>query len=121
MILDDVRQWLNQNLQVWARAQGLEALPDYSLEEPPPGIEADFACNLALVLAKPLRKSPRLLAQELQKALPVPSLLVESTSIAGAGFVNLKLKSTRWQEEIGTILATKELYGQQRDKHHQKF
>src|SRR5476649_1732532 len=98
MILDDVRQWLDPQVAAWASSQGMGAAPAYALEEPPPGIDADFACNLALVLAKPLKKSPRAIAQEIQKALKTDTL-VESISIAGAGFLNFKLHQVRWQQE----------------------
>ena len=47
MILDDLRIWINERLAPWLQSQGVEALPPYALEEPPTGIEADVACNLA--------------------------------------------------------------------------
>src|SRR5260370_35259505 len=69
VILDDLRNALDKKLLPWAKSQGLQELPAYALEEPPAGIEADIACNLALLLAKPLKKSPRALAEELRKVV----------------------------------------------------
>ncbi len=120
MILDDLRQWLDKQLKDWAESQSLGTLPVYGLEEPPAGIDADFACNLPLLLAKPLKKSPRAIAQEIQTALK-PGDFVESVSIAGAGFLNFKLKLARWQQEVKTVLEQKEAYGRQSHKHHQKI
>ncbi len=78
MILDQLRKELDHCwLCPWAKAQGLDALPAYAIEEPPAGIDADLACNLALLLAKPLKKSPRALAEDLKKTLEGSLTLVE--------------------------------------------
>lgn len=58
--------------------------------------QGDFASNLALVLAKPAKSSPRELASKLVAALP-PSELVERVEIAGPGFINFYLSSA-WLE-----------------------
>ena len=47
----------------------------------------DFASNLALQLAKPLKRSPRDIANLLVAELPY-SALVNRTEVAGAGFIN---------------------------------
>ena len=90
MILDDLRRQLKEKLRPWVQAQGLESLPAYALEEPPSGIEADVACNLALLLAKPLKKSPRAVAEDLRKVLEGTLPDVSEISIAGAGFLNFR-------------------------------
>ena len=57
----------------------------------PPGIAADVACNLAMLLARSLKKNPRALAQELQTLLSAdPKSPVAEISIAGAGFLALE-------------------------------
>ncbi len=47
----------------------------------------DFASNIAMVLAKVLKKNPRELAQQIITALPV-SPVVHKTELAGPGFIN---------------------------------
>jgi arginyl-tRNA synthetase len=111
MILDDLRHQLNVQLLPWAKAQGLESLPVYALDEPPSGIEADTACNLALLLAKPLRKSPRALAEELKKILDGTIADVSEISIAGAGFLNFRWSLGRLQGELKTLLQDPAHYG----------
>ncbi len=113
MIFDDLRQHIERILAPWAKAQGLEKLPSFGLEEPPAGIEADVACNLAMVLAKSLRKAPRQVAQELQTLLSAPNTLIESVTIAGAGFLNLRWTATRLLGELKTILTDADRYGRQ--------
>ena len=112
MILDQLRHDLNVQTRAMGRKlRGLASLPQYALEEPPPGIEADLACNLAMLLAKPLKKSPRALAEDLKKTLEGSLPLVDGISIAGAGFVNFRLTLSRLQKEIAAIIDQKKTYG----------
>lgn len=63
----------------------------------------DYATNLALVLAKPCRQTPRVLAERLVEAIPAdPS--VEKVEIAGAGFINFFMRSTTRSLIIAEIL-----------------
>ena len=70
----------------------------------------DFACNIALMLAKPLGKNPRELAQQLIDALPANSS-VEKVDIAGPGFINFFLSQNSTLSVIDDILKQKETYG----------
>ena len=47
----------------------------------------DFASNLALLLAKPTKTPPRVLAQTIIAALPAHEAIVK-VELAGAGFIN---------------------------------
>src|SRR5581483_8423315 len=111
MILDDLRFQIDSQLVPWIKSQGLDALPSYTLEEPPAGIEADVACNIALLLAKPLKKSPRALAEDLRKTVEGSLVMVDAVSIAGAGFLNFRLNDARWQKEVATVGEEKTAYG----------
>lgn len=53
----------------------------------------DYSCNLAMQLAKPLRRNPRDIAALLINALSASPYL-EKIEIAGAGFINLFLKTS---------------------------
>jgi arginyl-tRNA synthetase len=52
----------------------------------------DFQCNVAMGLARALRKAPRAIAQDIVDALDVADLC-ETPEIAGPGFINLRLKA----------------------------
>lgn len=58
------------------------------LERPRQAGHGDFACNIALVLAKPLKRNPRELAQAIVDALAAPGLVAKA-EVAGPGFINL--------------------------------
>ena len=80
------------------------------VELPRDETHGDLASNAALVLAKPLKQSPKALAElfatELQNT---PSVL--SSEIAGPGFINIRLDKSRWAEEIASILNSGDDYG----------
>jgi arginyl-tRNA synthetase len=70
----------------------------------------DFACNVALALAKAARAKPRELAERIVKALPA-SPLVAKVEIAGPGFINFFLKQNAYQQVIAQILDAGTGYG----------
>jgi arginyl-tRNA synthetase len=80
------------------------------LERPKSLQHGDYASNMAMQLAKSMKRNPREIAQALLKAMP-PSPLVEKSEIAGAGFINLYLKPAAKQQVVAQVLANGEGYG----------
>jgi len=80
------------------------------LERPKQAQHGDFACNIAMQLAKPLRSNPRAIAQQIIAALPASPDL-EKAEIAGAGFINLFLTKSYKQRVVSRALAAGEAYG----------
>jgi len=70
----------------------------------------DFACNLAMMLAKPAAKNPRELAQLLIDSLPASNDL-DKVEIAGPGFINFFVKQSNTLSVIDTINTQAETYG----------
>ena len=70
----------------------------------------DYASNIALVLAKQLKRKPRDVAKDILDALP-PSQWVEKAEIAGAGFINFFLNNASKQRVVSEILQAGETYG----------
>ena len=66
----------------------------------------DFASNVALTLAKPAGKQPRAVAEAIVARLPLggQSPLGEAT-VAGPGFINVRLSPAFWQAALGEMLA----------------
>ena len=67
-------------------------VPDFVVEVPREKEHGDFASNIALVLAKEAKKSPREVASLLVEYLDMAFTFVEGTDIAGPGFINFKLR-----------------------------
>lgn len=70
----------------------------------------DFQSNLALTLAKPLGKPPRVLAAALVAALPATPLL-HKAEIAGPGFINFFLAPGAFQNIVRDVLTQGGAYG----------
>jgi arginyl-tRNA synthetase len=102
--------WLSEGL----KAAGLvvDPMPAPTLERPKQAEHGDFATNIALQLAKPLGKNPRdvatLIIAQLNKALH-PS--IEGVSIAGPGFINLRLNRANKFKVIADVLAKRDAFG----------
>jgi arginyl-tRNA synthetase len=80
------------------------------LERPKSADHGDFSCNLAMVLAKPLRQNPRAIAEQLIQALP-DNTQIEKVEIAGAGFINFYLTTNTKHNIVKDILQAGAQYG----------
>ncbi|UCV07634.1 arginine--tRNA ligase [Dechloromonas denitrificans] len=80
------------------------------LERPRDPTHGDFATNLAMQLAKALKKNPRDIAKQLVAELP-PSILVSKAEVAGAGFINFTLDARAKINVVRAVLAEGESYG----------
>lgn len=79
-------------------------------EPPKDPTHGDLSTNAAMILAKPTQRNPRELGEliaSLLKCLPH----VEDVSVAGPGFINLKLSPQFWYVQLHNILDEKEAYG----------
>lgn len=70
----------------------------------------DYAANTAMALAKPARRNPRELAQQLIDHLPA-SEKIGKVEIAGPGFINFYLTGDQLSNVVSTILTEGERYG----------
>jgi len=80
------------------------------IEKPKQAQHGDYACNVALQLAKALQRKPRDIATALVAALPATEW-VEKTEIAGPGFINVFLKAAAKQAIVARILETGVAFG----------
>jgi len=80
------------------------------LERPRDPTHGDFATNLAMQLAKALKKNPRDIAQQLLNELPVSSLVAKA-EVAGAGFINFTLDAGAKTAVVKAVLAEGENFG----------
>ena len=81
-----------------------------TLERPKQAAHGDWACNVAMQLAKQLKRNPRELAQALIAALPASAWL-DGAEPAGPGFINLRLKPAAKLDAIRRVHAAGARYG----------
>ena len=81
-----------------------------TVEPPRDPSHGDLATNAAMVLAKPAGTNPRALAEKIAARLQ-DLAEVEEVSIAGPGFLNMRLTPGTWADELRQIAALGEDYG----------
>ena len=97
------------------RAALMSVAPDQAdtsivLERPKQAAHGDFACNLAMQLARAMKRNPRELAQLLLSEIP-KSPFVGKTEIAGAGFINFHLLPAAKLDVVRSVLAQGATFG----------
>ncbi len=84
-----------------------EAATRVVFESPKVAAHGDFASTAAMQLAKPLKRNPRQLAEQLRDKLlelPVYQQWVSDIDIAGPGFINIRLKPQAKQQVVREVL-----------------
>lgn len=88
------------------------------LERPKVAAHGDLACNVAMQLARQLKKNPRAIATELIEriqSLPQSKELIESFEIAGPGFINMRLSQQAKIFAIREVLRLGSDFGKNKD------
>ena len=86
-------------------------LPDFTLEVPNNPEHGHFAANLAMMLASSQRKSPVAIARILLDNIKDTENILESSEIAGPGFINFKIRSKEWCRVLSSVVESGEDYG----------
>ncbi len=84
---------------------------NFAVEHPAELQHGDYACNVAMVLAKVAGKAPRALAEEIKAVLDSRVEMVEKIEIAGPGFLNFYLSRNFFSKEVSEVLATGAAWG----------
>lgn len=100
-----VRDTVVQTLHALAQEKGLSVTSSLQAVVEPPRDEAhgDMATNAAMIHAKFFQMSPRALADELVARLQQDSRFTE-VSVAGPGFINLRLDAGLWVQTVVAML-----------------
>ncbi|WP_336488949.1 arginine--tRNA ligase [Methylobacterium nigriterrae] len=83
------------------------------VEPPRDASHGDLATNAALVLAKEARTNPKALGEALAAELRADPRVAEA-SVAGPGFINLRLDPSVFHDVVRSVLADPEGYGRAR-------
>ena len=78
---------------------GMAQAPAASLERPRDESHGDWASTVALRCAKQAKKNPREIAQVIVENLPENDL-IDAVEVAGAGFINIRLKPKAHQRVL---------------------
>lgn len=112
----DVREQLIQainNSVKSAQAAGLlpqGEMPSFVLEVPPKKELGDFATNAAMQSARVFHRKPRDIAEAIVSSLSAD--FIDHTVIAGPGFINFYLKGNVLYDNLASIIAKGDAFGQ---------
>jgi arginyl-tRNA synthetase len=81
------------------------------LERPKDPSHGDLATNLAMTLARELKRAPRQIADEIVERLDLASAGVTAVEIAGPGFLNFRLAAGTVASALDDILSADETFG----------
>ena len=89
------------------------AAPSVEVERPANPAHGDFATNLGMKLARPLRRSPMEIAEALAESLRggAGAGLVAEAEVARPGFLNVRLRDDAYESLVDGILAAPAAWG----------
>ena len=107
-----LQQLLTEAISIVQKKMNLSfsAIDDIQIERTRDQAHGDFACNIAMVLAKQAKTNPRELASALLENLP-GSEFIDHVEIAGPGFINFFLSKQSRLDVISKILQAGKNYG----------
>jgi len=85
-------------------------LPEIQIERTKDKAHGDFACNIAMMLAKSAKMNPRQIASTIVDNLPETDFITDVT-IAGPGFINFTLSTDSSIQVVKDVLAKKAEFG----------
>ena len=107
MILDKLKEKISET----AKAAGYTELVVFDISEPPKGAKADYATNIALVIANSLKINPKEVAEKIADMVK-PDEMVKEAIVAGPGFININLNQKYYRKTLSEILEQDEKFGQ---------
>lgn len=87
------------------------ASPNLNFERPKIAEHGHLSTNIAMTLAKELRKKPIDIAQDILSHLSVNTSIIEKVDIAGAGFINIHLQPHAFHLAMRDMIAYGAKYG----------
>ncbi|HTR78336.1 MAG TPA: arginine--tRNA ligase [Gemmatimonadaceae bacterium] len=102
---------LREELLRVARELGAPRDTEPVLEQPRDPAFGDWATNLAMVLAKPLARKPRDIAQALVAQLDHEAAGIRSAEIAGPGFINFRLSGGTLDRGLRDLITAGAAFG----------
>lgn len=84
---------------------------DFVVEHPSELVHGDYACNVAMVVAKQLGKNPREVAAIIVEKLAGRIKEVETLGVAGPGFINIHLTRSFFTKELSNAIHLGEDWG----------
>ncbi len=106
-----MKQYLHTRIADTLASMGVEGHTAINFDRPRQADHGDLTTNIAMVLAKGLKKNPRQFASELVAQLHLDKSLVNRVEVAGPGFINFSFTEKFYQHQLGGLLKDAATFG----------
>jgi arginyl-tRNA synthetase len=106
-----MKRYLYERLEAALTSLGYHGASVLTFEHPKNPEHGDFTTNIAMMLAKQLKKNPRQVASEIVAALELDRSYIDTIDIAGPGFLNFHFTQKFFSYRLSEILALGSEYG----------
>lgn len=107
-----MKNYLIEQLRTTLESMGVSVTDEQIVFEKPNVTEhGDLATNVAMTLARTLKKNPRQIAQEIVDTLQLDANKIASVEIAGPGFINFHFSDAYLYDVLSEILSREDAYG----------
>jgi len=105
-----IENYLQQKIDQSLQKLGFPRV-DYQFDRPKLEIHGDLSVNVAMILARQIKKNPREVAQQIKENLQLDADLIARTEIAGPGFLNFFFAPGLFHKVVAEILEIKDSFG----------
>ena len=88
-----------------------EAVPEFNVEVPQDKANGDYSTNAAFVCARAFRRAPKQIADAIAKHIDLADSYFDSSTVAGAGFINFTFAKEFYADILLDIIDKGEAYG----------
>ena len=120
-MIETILDLIKENIKEILKNLGVEEEYDILFEVPKEEAFGDYSTNIAMRLARVLRKAPMMIANEIISKLDLEKLHLEKAEVAGAGFINFFLDKKYLENVVFKILNEKDDFGNQNVGNGQKI
>ncbi len=106
-----MKKYLTEKVGTAIRTLSYDGIAKLTFEKPKVEAHGDITTNVAMLLAKAIKKNPRTVAQEIINELHVEQKDVSNIEIAGPGFINFRFTDEFFTSQIRSILLNMETFG----------
>ena len=115
-----MKKYLTEKVEAALTSLSYGGIAKLTFDKPKEEAHGDITTNIAMLLAKSLKKNPRIVAQEIIGKLEVEQNYVSKVEIAGPGFMNFRFTDEFFTAQIGDILKSGESFGKMNIGHGKK-
>ena len=106
-----MKRYLTAKVHAALKMLSLYGIAKLTFEKPKDEAHGDITTNVAMLLAKSIKKNPRIIAQEIVDKLELEPKYILKVEIAGPGFINFRFADEFFTAQICDIVKHSESFG----------